>query len=451
LNRQGDIMNHVKRPVLIVLIATFFGLAVLPAPASAGQRFIVRKQTGLLCGLPLLSSVLSLAGFTLQYPLDGTIGQVYLTTTQSTANPNFLIALLQSLTCVSTAEVDQVVHAQAAGAGSPPPALTDTTPVNYYGVSVREGYVDQPAATIVGLSGVQSKYGLTGNGATVAVIDTGVDPSQPVLSGVLTPGYDFTRNKNGGSEMADVNQSTVAVVDGASPAYVNQSTIACVDQSTVAVVDDNGHAAFGHGTMVAGVVHLVAPHARIMPLKAFAADGSGYASDVLRAIYYAVQNNAKVINMSFSFTSSSNEVANAVRNAQSKGVVTVASAGNDGQQIVVYPAGLPSVIGVASTTDSDGISTFSNFGTQVAFIAAPGEGVVTTYPWGAWAAAWGTSFSAPFASGTAALLVEVSQGVTDAQAASAESHAVLISSEIKYGRLDIGAAVAAYRASLGLQ
>src|SRR5207302_7710401 len=117
-------------------------------------------------------------------------------------------------------------------------------------------------------------------GAVVAVIDTGVDPSQPVLAGVLTDGYDFTRNRDGGSEMADVNQSTVAAVDGAPPAWVNQSTVACVDQSTVAAVDDQAHVAFGHGTMVAGVVHLVAPNARIMPLKAFGADGTGYTSDI---------------------------------------------------------------------------------------------------------------------------------------------------------------------------
>ena len=58
--------------------------------------------------------------------------------------------------------------------------------------------------------------------------------------------------------------------------------------------------AFGHGTMVAGLIHLVAPTARIMPLKAFRADGTSTLADILRAIYFAADNGARVINMSFS-------------------------------------------------------------------------------------------------------------------------------------------------------
>ena len=60
--------------------------------------------------------------------------------------------------------------------------------------------------------------------------------------------------------------------------------------------------------MTAGIVHLVAPQAQIMPLKAFAADGSGYVSNIIRATYYAVQNGANVLSMSFSFSPSSNEM-----------------------------------------------------------------------------------------------------------------------------------------------
>ena len=114
-------------------------------------------------------------------------------------------------------------------------------------------------------------------------------PNHPALVPVLVPGYDFTRNQAGSaSEIADLNQSTVAVVDGgASPVPMNGNTIAVLDQSTVALVD--GPSAFGHGTMVAGIVHLVAPTSYIIPLKAFTADGTGYTSDIIRAVYYAVR------------------------------------------------------------------------------------------------------------------------------------------------------------------
>ena len=184
-----------------------------------------------------------------------------------------------------------------------------------------------------------------GAGVIVADIDTGVDPTHPVLKNVLTAGYDFTRNSNGGSEMADVSQSSVAVLDkqGNRPSKVSQSAVAVLDQSAVAVLDGPGYEAFGHGTMTAGIIHLVAPQAQIMPLKAFQADGSGYNSNILRAIYYAIAHGAKVINMSFNYTTYSQELANAVNYANANGVICVAAAGNSGEQVTVYPAALKGV------------------------------------------------------------------------------------------------------------
>ena len=111
--------------------------------------------------------------------------------------------------------------------------------------------------------------------------------------------------------------------------------------------------------------------------------------------------------MSFSFATRSRELENALNYATARGIVAVASTGNDGQRINVYPASLSNVIGVASTTDWDTLSNFSNYGPSVAWIAAPGEAIVSTYPFGSYAAAWGTSFSTPFAAGTAALLIEL--------------------------------------------
>src|SRR5205807_2601880 len=202
---------------------------------------------------------------------------------------------------------------------------------------------------------MHSIFGVAGSGVTVAVIDTGVDPNHPALKSSVVTGYDFTRNQGGGSEMADVSQSTAAGLDrnNMQVAEVSQSTAAVLDQSTAAVLDGHHYQAFGHGTMVSGIVHLVAPQAKIMPLKAFHADGTAYNSDILRAIYYATRNGADVINMSFNYTSYSPELAKAIRYAYGNGVVLVASAGNDGQKTVTYPAGLPGVVDVASTDNND--------------------------------------------------------------------------------------------------
>jgi subtilisin family serine protease len=186
-----------------------------------------------------------------------------------------------------------------------------------------------------------------------------------------------------------------------------------------------------------------------MPMKAFKADGSGVISDVLRAIYKSTQNGAKIINMSFSFDSPSRELENAIDYATGKGVVAVASTGNDGKKINVYPAAYGTVIGVASTTNWDTLSSFSNYGTSVAWIAAPGEAIVSTYPMGTYAAAWGTSFSTPFATGAAALLAEMAS-ISNKQAADAEGASVWISYEVTKGRLDVPAAVRTWRKTVGL-
>jgi subtilisin family serine protease len=276
----------------------------------------------------------------------------------------------------------------------------------------------------------------------VAVIDTGVDPNHPALKGVLVGGYDFTRNVSGGSEDADVNISPDSST--AQAAEVNQRTVAVLDQRTVAVLDGGGYSAFGHGTMTAGIVHLVAPQAKIMPLKAFNANGSGYESDILRAIYYAVQNRAQVMSMSWDFPTSSNELATAVKYAQSKGVIAVASAGNDGKYAYVYPGALPGVINVASTSDNDVQSTFTNYGNPPVFMAAPGEGIMTLYPGGTYAAGWGTSFSTPFVAGTTALMLGQNGGCTPAKVASGLAHAdPIFNPQLGWGRLDSWTAVRA--------
>ena len=141
-----------------------------------------------------------------------------------------------------------------AEASAPPAGLWNSSPVNYYGATVWAGYANQPAAGIVRVSDTQKAFNVAGAGI-VADIDTGVDPNHPALRNVLLPGYDFTRNQPGGSEMRDV--PPFAYSGHGQPARVNQSTAAVLDQSTAAVLDTNvQYAAFGHGTMEIGRAHV---------------------------------------------------------------------------------------------------------------------------------------------------------------------------------------------------
>ena len=418
--------------ILVILI-----LSALPK-ANAQQGIIVRDvlgATGIHTTCLLLNCKVSLN-------LGDPTGQVFLIKIDDPLNLDGFLTLLLNQIGIVDAEVDQQLFLIEATAGPIPESLLDETPLPYYGAAVWDGYANQPAAAIVQVQRAQSSFDVSGAG-TVAMIDTGVDTQHPALVPVLVQGYNFINNTPSGSEMGDVNESTAAVLDGGSPepAVVNSATIAVLNESTAAVLDGGPDGAFGHGTMTAGIVHLVAPTAKIMPLKAFSAGGTGYLSNIIRAAYYAVNNGSKVISMSFSFSSSSQEMANAINYANKKGVICVASAGNNGEDVTVYPAGLNHVMGVASTSDYDTRSSFSNYGPDV-WVAAPGEGIISTYPYGTYSAGWGTSFSAPFVSGTAALLVNISATVNQQSAAAAIAHAQSISSSgMGNGLLNVDAAV----------
>ncbi len=386
-----------KRRVLLIALL----IAVLSAaPAEAAERLIVRVTEG----LANIQLACLLAGCSVIENIDGSPGDLYLVSSADVLGLNGVIAALLNTTGVVNVEVDTLAHV-ADSSPAIPPALYDTTPVTYYGATVPHGYVVQPATANIRLADSQAAYPSGTGGGTVAIIDTGVDPNHPALKSSLLPGYDFTRNVSGADETLDISLPLPPVIAGVLPVWLTdegaggnltQSTAAVVNQSTAAVVNGNpGYSDFGHGTMVAGIVHLVAPTAKILPLKAFHSDGTGYNSDILRAIYAAIAAHADVLNMSFTLASYSQEVANALTTASLDGTVAVASAGNSGQETLVYPAALWNVMGVASTNNSAQLSTFSNYGSQLVWIAAPGEGVVTTYPFSTYAACWGTSFQRP--------------------------------------------------------
>src|SRR5229473_1412294 len=427
-------------------ICILFALVVLmfagSNPAAADQRYIV-VSTG---GLSSVLNLCSLLGCQVQRSLDGAVGQTFLVT--STNLLNTTLTLAESLLGIVSIEADQLLPVPAVPLPSIPAGLYDTAPVNYYGTVVWHGYAAQPATQIIRLTDAQNGFSVAGKGI-VAVIDTGVDPNHPVLYPVLLQGYDFTRNLAGASEWLDVTgmQSghTETNTQNQQPVYVQQSTAAVLDQSTAAVLDGSPYVAFGHGTMTSGLVHLVAPKAKILPLKAFSANGTGYLTNIIAALYYAVQHSANVVNMSFDLSSSSPALSKAVSYANKAGVVLVAAAGNENTNSRVYPAALNGyVVGIASTTDWDSRSSFSNYGSYDVWIAAPGEYVISTYPGGTYASSSGTSFSSPLVAGAADLLLSAKSGLNQSSAASALSHGQPLTPDLNHGRLDVYQAISAW-------
>lgn len=426
-------------------------LALLWAPSARADNQIIIRTTLSLQALQTACNPLLVAPIcTVVGGLGDPLGQLFLIT--SPLDVTGLLNLAGNPLGIVDAEVNQLLNL-VGGLNLVPTPISPTLMQNRNSVPYPAGstttawdsYVNQPAASIVGVQNAQKDFNVTGTGI-VADIDTGVDPNHPALQGVLLPGYDFTRNQPGGSELNDLpptfpSPSPCSTATCPAPAQVNQSTAAVLDQSTAAVLDGNSqYAAFGHGTMVMGIIHLVAPTAQLLPLKAFHSDGTAAMSDILRAIYYGVQNSANVINMSFDTKTSSAELKSALDYASQQGVICAASSGNDGMQETVYPAALQSdVMGVASTSDQDTRSSFSNYGNAIVWVAAPGESIVSTYPFATYAAGWGTSFSAPFVSGGAALLHNLQSAIAQSGAATAVANAFPLDPNmgLNHGRLDL--------------
>ncbi|HEY6595897.1 MAG TPA: S8 family serine peptidase [Asanoa sp.] len=247
----------------------------------------------------------------------------------------------------------------------------------------------------------------TGDPATVvAVVDTGVDPSHADLAGRLVQGYDFV---SGDSDPGDDN---------------------------------------GHGTAVTGIVAAAGDNhigvagycwrCRVMPLKVLDANGGGFASDVGRAVVWATDHGARVINASLGGPLEDASLAAAAQYAQSRGALLVAAAGNDSSSQLDYPAALPAVVSVGASNPSDTLYAFSN---QGAAVAAPGENT-TTARGGGYERFLGTSSAAPVVSGIAGLLFSIVPSATPAQVASALEQSAVPIGGVTFGRVDAKRALA---------
>ncbi|MEU8437133.1 type VII secretion-associated serine protease mycosin [Streptomyces sp. NPDC029216] len=220
-----------------------------------------------------------------------------------------------------------------------------------------------------------------GKGVRVAVIDTGVDRANPQLAGALDTGAgrDFLDPKGG-----DGTNDTV-----------------------------------GHGTKVAGLIAArpqqgtgfvgLAPEATVIPIRQNDGQGNGNAATLAQAIDHAVAKGAQVINISQDTDApltADSELAKAVQRALDAKAVVIASAGNDGlsgEKRRTYPAAFPGVLAVASSDRNNERAAFSQPGDFIG-IAAPGVDMVSTVPGFGQCLDNGTSFSAPYVAGVAALL-----------------------------------------------
>lgn len=270
----------------------------------------------------------------------------------------------------------------------------------------RTAWTEQAAVTTLRLAEARKRS--TGRGVVVAVLDTGVDAGHPVLAGHLRPGWDYVDDDADASEVGDG-------------------------------IDGDGEA-FGHGTFVAGVVSLVAPDVKIVPLRVLDSDGEGDVFLVAQAILDAVDAGAQVINLSLGSKGqqASQVLAEACAYAEAHGVAVVAAAGNQASDAPRYPAAIRGVLGVTALNPStDRLTWFANYGRWID-VAAPGTKVVGPYP-GARYVNWaGSSMATAFVSGQVALLRASFPGVRLARALDAirDTARYIDKHQVAYGGID---------------
>ena len=241
----------------------------------------------------------------------------------------------------------------------------------------------------------------TGSGATIAVIDTGIDISHEDLAeniwvnadeipdnGIDDDGNGYIDDVNGWNFSGDNN----AVYDSVYTLGENHGTHIA---GTIAAVKDNKKGIAG-----------VAPSAKIMPLKVFV-DGMAYTSDIIKAIQYAEAQGVRIVNCGWGAAYNNPALKEAI---EASGMLFVCAAGNHGADIdtsPVYPAAFDceNIITVASVNRYGNLSGFSNYGEKAVDAAAPGEDIYGTLPGDGYGSMSGTSMAAAFGSGEAALLL----------------------------------------------
>jgi len=306
--------------------------------------------------------------------------------------------------------------------------------------------------------------------------------SADVVVAVLDSGFDMNHPDLSANIWSNTNEIAGDGVDNDQNGYVDDTSGWDFVQGDNTPEPDEGESnnadAVVHGTAIGGVIGAMGDNSegvaglawniRLMPLRILDNFGAGNSDDARLAVRYAVDNGADVINLSFTGFEIDPSFSAAVEDAFEAGVVIVAAVGNtdgggtDLDETPIYPACFRDadddwVIGVTATTDADVKADFSNYGSDCADIAAPGEGIFsTTYQnpdWDefteAYEGGWsGTSIASPMVAGAAALLksaypslrptdvLTILQLSVDPIAAGSEA-----SGELGAGRLNVGRAL----------
>ncbi|TAE61319.1 MAG: peptidase S8 [Nostocales cyanobacterium] len=250
--------------------------------------------------------------------------------------------------------------------------------------------------------------GHTGQGIIVAVLDTGVD---------------YNHNDLNSNIWVNTKEIAGNGIDDDGNGFIDDVRGWNFDSNNNNVLDDNGHGTHVSGTIAAkndgnGVTG-IAYNSQIMAVKVLDESGSGSYLSIANGIRYAVDNGANVINLSLGGNNGNNTLKSAIEYANSKNVIVVMAAGNEGASQPSYPARYADNFGLAvgAVNQNNQMSDFSNrAGSQeIKYVTAPGESIYSTVPNNQYATYSGTSMAAPHVAGVVALMLSANPNLTATQ------------------------------------
>lgn len=269
----------------------------------------------------------------------------------------------------------------------------------------------------------------------VGILDTGIDINHEDLQGNIF----INKDEIPGNGKDDDNNGYIDDVNGWDFAHQDNTVY-------------DGFSNDAHATHVTGIIAAqdntigvrgVAPNVKILPLK-FIDEDYGYVSDVIEAIEYGNKMGVKIFNCSWCM----NDLDKALEFSMKKtNAVFVCAAGNYGEDVSVtpsYPAcfNLPNIISVAAMDNQGELASFSNYGNKID-LAAPGLGIISTFPENQYQLSSGTSMATPFVTGTAALLA--SKGMNDPKEIVRQIKKNVSKTDKLKGKLKLGGYVDAFK------
>lgn len=394
---------------LLAISFSTVSLARKDSVESIPGEFIIKLKSG------VKKSVLNLKRFSFiqtQHPLNVSFGELYKVKVDQKASRESILNILRNDPAVEYVEPNYIYKAIGTYDAPADPKFSSLWGLHNTGNN-------EPSSTVKSLTGIVGadidainawNQGIGSKEIKIAVIDTGIDYNHPDLKNNMAVN---DSEKNGKPGVDDDNNGFIDDIYGYDFANNDADPM-------------DGHS---HGTHCAGTIGAVhndvgvagvMKEVSLVAVKFLSDSGSGSTESAVKAIDYATKRGVQIMSNSWGGGGFSQALEDAIKNANAKGIIFVAAAGNDSannDNTPHYPSNysVSNVISVAAHQITDSLASFSCYGRRTVHIAAPGKNILSTIKNGGYAVYSGTSMATPHVSGAVGLLLAQERSLTPSE------------------------------------